>query len=134
MTLLHTSHWSVLEKSEAAKELTLEDLKTFSKRLKETFYLNCLVQGNYSKDQAIEVVHKFKTSLQPNEQLNDPLPPIRICQVPQGEKYCRIASLHPTDFNSVIVNYYQVGPTNMHQTAVMEVLVVRSCVVDIVIQ
>lgn len=124
LTILHSSHWSVLDKSEAVKNLTLNDLTVFSKKMKETFYLECLVQGNYSKEQALVVARSFKKTLQPNERSNDPLPPIRICQVPLGNKCCRLASFHPTDSNSVVVNYYQVGPTNMHQTSVMEILVV----------
>lgn len=124
LALLHTTHWSILEKSEAVKSLTLNDLKLFSTRLKESFDLKCLVQGNYSKEQALEVALDFKTKLQEKGRLDDhALPPIRICQVPLGNKYCRIASFHPSDFNSVAVSYYQVGPTNMRQTAVMEILV-----------
>lgn len=107
------------------KSLTLNDLKLFSTRLKESFDLKCLVQGNYSKEQALEVALDFKTKLQEKGRLDDhALPPIRICQVPLGNKCCRIASFHPSDFNSVAVSYYQVGPTNMRQTAVMEILVV----------
>ena len=119
----------MLEKSEAVKNLTLNDLTVFSNQLKETFYLECLVQGNYSKEQAMEVARNFKKTLQPNERLNNPLPGVRICQVPLGNKCCRLASFHPTDSNSVVVNYYQVGPTNMHQTAIMEILVVSSVVI-----
>lgn len=122
--MLHTSHWSVIEKADAVKTVTLEDLKTFSKRLKDTFRLDCLVQGNYSKDQALEVARMFKKGLQSCEEPTEPLAPVRICQVPLGNKICRLASFHPTDANSVVVNYYQIGPTNMRQTAVMEILVV----------
>ena len=119
----------MLEKSEAVKNLTLNDLTVFSNQLKETFYLECLVQGNYSKEQAMEVARNFKKTLQPNERLNNPLSGVRICQVPLGNKCCRLASFHPTDSNSVVVNYYQVGPTNMQQTAIMEILVVSSVLI-----
>ncbi len=115
----------MLEKSEAVKELTLDDLKLFSTRLKASFNLECLVQGNYSNEQALEVALSFKRNLQANGRLSDDaLSPIRICQIPLGNKCCRLASFHPTDSNSVVVNYYQVGPTNMHQTAIMEIIVV----------
>ena len=125
LTLLHTAHWSVLEKSEAVKDLALDDLKLFSTRLKASFNLECLVQGNYSNEQALEVALCFKKNLQSNGRLSDgTLSPIRICQVPLGNKCCRLASFHPTDSNSVVVNYYQVGPTNMRQTAIMEIIVV----------
>ena len=131
LTLLHTSHWSVLEKCETVKDLTLEDLKLFSTRLKASFNLECLVQGNYSNEEALEVALSFKRNLQANGRLSDgALSPIRICQVPLGNKCCRLASFHPTDSNSVVVNYYQVGPTNMHQTAIMEILVVSHRIVS----
>lgn len=108
------------------KGLTVDDLKLFAAQLKASFNLKCLVQGNYSNEQALDVALDFKKKLQKEGQLSDhALPPIRICQVPLGNKYCRIASFHPSDSNSVAVNYYQVGPTNMRQTAVMEIIVVR---------
>lgn len=124
LTLLHTSYWSVLDKAEALTNLTLDDLKTFTSQLKATFKLEGLVQGNYSQDQALDVARRLKNQLQPAQSPEGSLPPVRIRQLPIGEKCCRIASFHPTDSNSVVVNYYQVGATNLHQTAVMEILVV----------
>jgi len=105
--------------------LTLDDLKTFTSQLKATFKLEGLVQGNYSQDQALDVARRLKNQLQPAQSPEGSLPPVRIRQLPIGEKCCRIASFHPSDSNSVVVNYYQVGATNLHQTAVMEILVVR---------
>lgn len=99
-------------------------MKEFSKRLKETFRLECLCQGNYTAQQALDVTRQLKTKLQPETAGINALPPIRICQVPVGNRTCRLASFHPSDANSVVVNYYQIGATNMHQTAVMEILVV----------
>ncbi len=125
LTLLHTSYWSVLDKAEALTNLTLDDLKTFTSQLKATFKLEGLVQGNYSQDQALDVARRLKNQLQPAQSPEGSLPPVRIRQLAMGEKCCRIASFHPSDSNSVVVNYYQVGATNLHQTAVMEILVVR---------
>lgn len=99
-------------------------MKEFSKRLKETCRLECLCQGNYTEQQALAVTRQLKAKLQPGSAKSNELPPVRICQVPLGHKICRMASFHPSDANSVVVNYYQVGATNMHQTAIMEVLVV----------
>ena len=139
MTLLHTTHWSMIEKIDAVKTISLDDLKTFASHFKATFRLEGLVQGNYSKDQALEVARNMTTRLQPVVRLDKPLTPIRICQVPIGNKCCRLASFHPTDSNSVCVNYFQVGkslqllthdfsyqiefcliclgPTNIHRTS-----------------
>lgn len=114
----------MLDKAEAVRSATLEDLKAFTARLKATFWLEGLVQGNYSREQSLDVARRLKTQLQPIRPLDRILPPIRIRQVPVGEKRCRLASFHPTDSNSVIVNYYQVGATNFQQTAVMEIIVV----------
>lgn len=106
------------------RHVSLEDLKSFAGQLKATFRLEGLVQGNYSKEQALEVARNLKKTLQSSQPAEGSLAPIRIRQVPSGEHCCRLASFHPTDSNSVVVNYYQVGATNLHQTAVMEILVV----------
>ena len=99
----------MIEKIEAVKSISLDDLKTFARQFKETFRLEGLVQGNYSKDQALEVARNMTTRLQPTQRKNALLSQIRICQVPAGNRACRLASFHPTDSNSVCVNYYQVG-------------------------
>ena len=125
LTILHTSYWSVIDRFHAVRELTLDSIKEFSLKLKETFRLNCLVQGNYSKEQALEVARNLNCKLQPKTGIKIDLPPIRICQVPQGKKYCRIASFHASDSNSVVTNYYQCGPTNIRQSSTMEILTVR---------
>jgi hypothetical protein len=83
--------------------------------------------GNYSKQQALDVVRHVKDSLRSGDRIRSALPPIRICEVPIGQKWCRLASFHKTDTNSVVVNYYQTGPTNLRQMAVMEILVVSTC-------
>ena len=125
LTILHTSYWSVIDRFHAVRDLTLNSLKEFSAKLKETFRLDCLVQGNYSKEQALDVARNLKWKLQPKVGTKSDLPSIRICQVPQGEKYCRLASFHPFDSNSVVTNYYQCGPTNIRQSSTMEILTVR---------
>ena len=127
LTLLHTGHWSIVDKYHAVGDITLSDVKAFVASMKETFFLECLVQGNYSRDLALEVARHFKRSLQPQAtQTRNLLSPVRICRVPTGQKICRLRSFHQTDSNSVVVNYYQTGPTNIHQMAVMEILVVSS--------
>jgi len=114
----------VIDRFHAVRDLTLNSLKEFSAKLKETFRLDCLVQGNYSKEQALDVARNLKWKLQPKVGTKSDLPSIRICQVPQGEKYCRLASFHPFDSNSVVTNYYQCGPTNIRQSSTMEILTV----------
>lgn len=126
LALLHTGHWSVVEKYHSVCSIGLNDMQKFVERLKDTFYLECLVQGNYSEEQALEVGRHFQIKLRPTSRSRSPLVPIRICQVPTGNLYCRIASFHKTDPNSVVVNYYQTGPTNLRQMAIIEVLVVSS--------
>ena len=74
------------------------------------------------------MVRHVKDSLRSGDRIRSPLPPIRICEVPIGQKWCRLASFHKTDTNSVVVNYYQTGPTNLRQMAVMEILVVSTSV------
>ena len=124
LTILHTSYWSVIDRFAAVQELSLNCLKDFATKLKATFRMDCLVQGNYSKEQALQVARDLKSKLQPKEVASADLPPIRICQVPRGEICCRLASFHSSDSNSVVTNYYQCGATNIRQSSVMEILTV----------
>jgi len=122
LTILHTSYWSVIDRFAAVQELSLDCLKDFATKLKATFRMDCLVQGNYSKEQALQVARDLKSKLQPKGVASADLPPIRICQVPRGEICCRLASFHSSDSNSVVTNYYQCGATNIRQSSVMEIL------------
>lgn len=125
LTILLTTCWSVIEKYHAIRDLTLDSIKDFAIKLKESFRLDCLVQGNYSKEQALDVARNLKRKLRPKTGTKVDSPAFRICQVPQGERHCRLASFHPSDSNSVVTNYYQCGPTNIRQSSTMEILTVR---------
>ena len=104
--------------------MTIDDFKSFVGKFKASFRLEGLIQGNYSKDQALEIARHLKNTLQPMPAQEYSLSPIRIRQVPSGEHYCPLVSFNPSDANSVLVNYYQIGPTNGSEAAVMEMLVV----------
>ena len=124
LTLLQASHFSVLDKALVVKCVTIDDFKSFVCKFKASLRLKGLVQGNYSKEQALEVARNLQNMLQPVPPLEWSFPPIRIRQVPSGDHYCRLASFNPTDTNSVVVNHYQVGPSNLHKSAVVKMLVV----------
>ena len=42
---MHTGHWSVIDKYHAVNGIEMKDIIAFAHSLKDTCYLECLVQG-----------------------------------------------------------------------------------------
>ena len=51
-------------------------------------------------------------------------PCINVYEIPYGEKCCQVKNFNPTDFNSVVTNYYQSGLASIKLSVIIELLMV----------
>ena len=115
----HAAH----EKHNIVRNLTLDQVKDFAKTLKSQLYIQGLIQGNMTKDQAVTVDTMVRTKLQFSALSGDSKTEIRCADIPTGVNTIRLDSLHEGDANTMVVNYYQSGPGNIRDQAVMEAIV-----------
>ncbi|RZF43235.1 hypothetical protein LSTR_LSTR016530 [Laodelphax striatellus] len=122
LKLLMNPYWTSSEKHSALSSITLEDLKEFVSDFFKELYVYSLVQGNISKDKAIEIVENTKNILGYTPALQGSLPEIRVCQVPTGEKICCCEAFNKKDNNSEVINYYQIGMIGLEEQCKLQLL------------
>lgn len=112
--------WSVQSRLECVDSVTVEDLLNFSRQLLNRHYLEALVHGNLTRDDAMKVFNivreKFPTG--PGVQV----PMLRVVRLPASPHCFRFVGWSPEDTNNCVLNLYQVGPMTTSQNAILSLL------------
>ncbi|KAK9498642.1 hypothetical protein O3M35_003228 [Rhynocoris fuscipes] len=122
MSLLLKKYWTSAEKYRALSDITLDDLKYFSSQLFKEVRVHCLVQGNFTDEQAKNMCLNFIDLFKYVPLSKNRWPKILVYQLPLGEKCCRVKSFNYGDKNSLITNYYQYGPATIREYSLVELL------------
>ena len=114
--LLQATKWTIQDKMEALKQITLDDFISFSKRLLESFKLELLVHGNVLMDEAQQLADIILDGIQPQQPTS--LPSKQVLQLDQGKDYLfRIDGFNPQNTNSCVHNIYLSGPMVLESSA-----------------
>ena len=83
-----------------------------------------MIQGNLTQDQASEVDDILRSKLQSSPLPCDAKTDIMCAELPPGVNIVRCDSLAgEEDTNTLVTNYYQAGPGNIRDQAIMEAIV-----------
>ena len=99
-------------------------LKDFCSKFLSSLYLQGLVQGNLTEQQARDVDVMLRTRL-----ASSPLPPqsvteVRCVELPAGVNTVRCDSLaSSSDTNTLVTNYYQAGPGTLRDQVLLDTIV-----------
>lgn len=122
-SILQQCQWSNIEKRRVIEDVTLSSLLCFVEEFRKRLFVEGLVHGNFTASEAIAfgelVVKKLNCAPLPTCMI----PESRVMQIPFGNQYCRLASFNIEDRNSMIVNYYQIGPGSIKQHALAELMI-----------
>lgn len=103
------------------------DFKEFLLTFLSSFQIKMLVQGNFTKSQAMELTQTVVKNFNQDEELSvvrlDLVSDQTTNQVPIGSTYLRVKSLLPRDKNSIIKNYYQIVYPSIESECLLELLV-----------
>lgn len=121
MSILLHMYWNAVDKHKAITDVTYESLRSFSTECFQLLYIECLIQGNISKENAIKICYDVKETLQCKPLLPNTTPEIRVCQLPVGEKYCQVQSFADNS-NCTVTSYYQSGPATITDYTTVELL------------
>ena len=107
--------WTYFQELEALHKITKELLfQVYDDLFKGPHYIQALVQGNFTQEEAIDVFNKIKTFFNVTESC--PIP--RECRkkLPKGEnKVLRVDGFNPKNCNTIVHNQYQFGPVNVEK-------------------
>lgn len=110
---------------ECLKELvdfTPESLKDYFLEYFSQFYVESLFQGNVSQEQAEKFQSCIYDSFKNTDLPRDDFPVFRTLQLPLGRTLCRHLGLSKSDPNSVVHNYYEVGPATLRMMTTATIL------------
>ena len=96
--------------------ITIDDVRKFSRALFESpVYIEMLVQGNMTKEEATSIFETPAKTFNANEIKSDfNRPEIIIKKVPnERTKVVRIDGFNPKNNNTIVSNYYQNGPGSL---------------------
>ena len=96
--------------------ITIDDVVKFSRTLFESpVYIEMLVQGNMTKEEAIDIFETTAKTFHATEiSSNFNFPDIAIKRIPnEGTKVVRIDGFNPKNNNTIVSNYYQYGPGSL---------------------
>ncbi|KAM7283385.1 nardilysin [Ixodes scapularis] len=122
-SILHQCHWSHIEKRTIIKDVTVSSLLSFVKLFKNHLFVEGLVHGNMTSSEAISLAELVVNKLDCKPLPSCMIPEARVMKIPHGNYYCRVASFNLEDPNSVIVNYYQLGPGDVSQHVLVELMI-----------
>ncbi len=116
-------YYNTSEKYETVSGINETDFLDFIQRFFSSAYVQCLVQGNMSRESAIGVCTESVKVFNTKPVAKKDLPYIRIRRIPIGQKCVAMKTFNDLDTNSATVNYYQWGMGNMSHVVRLELLV-----------
>ncbi|XP_063217642.1 nardilysin-like [Bacillus rossius redtenbacheri] len=123
LAILLQKHWTYVDKHAAYEKIDVDMLKDLSRQILQHLYVQCLIQGNVTKEEALSACDAVVKTLKCGPPLPSTLPQIKVLKIPEGEHFCRISSFNHQDPNSFIINYYQSGPGTIKSSCILELIV-----------
>ncbi|XP_056633066.1 nardilysin [Diorhabda sublineata] len=122
LKVLLVNYWTPVDRYNELSKLTFEDVVIFMNEYRKKLYIKSLVQGNVSEDVALNTVKNFVETLEIEELPKEHYPSFVIAQIPLGQKCLLVESFNKNDTNSITSNYYQVGPYNIRDSVIIDIM------------
>jgi nardilysin len=122
LSLLQPVHWSSLDKRAVLMEVTPEEVGSTLKQLLSTLFMEILVQGNFTAQEAKDIADLIKTGINYKPLDRELIPKLVVNEFPSEDNVCRVASFCKDAKNSLITNYYQIGPADIRTFCRLDLL------------
>ncbi|EDO31509.1 predicted protein [Nematostella vectensis] len=125
LAILQHIKWTTVDKRAAIPDITMETLESFVRMFQSKLYIESLIQGNVTSEEAIalqEVIYRKYLCYNVLIGSLSGVVQIRVVQLPRGECICRIPGMNKEDSNSVVIHYYQYGAATVEDFARLELL------------
>ncbi|XP_052845822.1 nardilysin [Drosophila gunungcola] len=122
LSVLENQRFTMLSKYEVVDTITLDDVKDFKDNFHKKMYVKALIQGNFTEEQAKDLIEKVLLTY--NSEKVDNLSALdnNLLQLPLGSHYLRAKTLNEDDSNTIITNYYQIGPSDLKLECTMDLI------------
>ncbi|XP_060660228.1 nardilysin [Drosophila nasuta] len=122
LSVLEQMRFTLMEKYEIVDNITVDDILKFRDNFYKQMYVQALIQGNFTEQEARDITQKILNTYE-NQKIDNLIDQHnRIMQLPMGEHYLRVKTLNGEDPNTIIVNYYQIGPATIKMEAMLDLV------------
>ncbi|KAH8409061.1 hypothetical protein KR009_006071, partial [Drosophila setifemur] len=122
LCVLEHIRWLMIDKYKCLNDITLEDLRDFARQFPRELYIQALIQGNYTEESAHNVLNAVKTRLNCQAIKERQYVEDGTVQLPLGTSVIRCHALNEQDPNSVITNFYQIGPNTVRVESILDLM------------
>ncbi|SPP85819.1 nardilysin [Drosophila guanche] len=122
LMVLENKRFSMLQKYESIDKLNVDDVRHFKDNFHKKMYIQALVQGNFTQKQASEVMQKVISTYNSQKLDNPSSLDNSLVQLPLGSYYLRAKNLNQEDTNTIVSNYYQIGPSELKLECMMDLV------------
>ncbi|XP_037722249.1 nardilysin [Drosophila subpulchrella] len=122
LSVLENQRFSMISKYEAIDAIALDDIKNFKDNFHKKMYIKGLMQGNFTEDQARDLMQKILLTYNSEKVENLSALDNNLLQIPLGSHYLRAKTLNEDDSNTIITNYYQIGPSDLKLECLMDLI------------
>lgn len=122
LSIVEHVHWPLITRYKVLDSVTIEDMLEFAEKFPQELYIQSLIQGNITQDAAVEIMNSTLSILNCKKIENTVFTENRTVQLPQGSHYIRCHGLYEKDVNTLITNFYQIGPISIRLESTLDLL------------
>ncbi|XP_017080155.1 nardilysin [Drosophila eugracilis] len=122
LSVLENQRFTMISKYEAIDAITIDDIKSFKENFHKRMYIKGLMQGNFTEDQGKDLMQKILAAYNSEKVENLSALDNNLLQIPLGSHYLRAKTLNEGDSNTIITNYYQIGPSDLKLECIMDLV------------
>uniref|UniRef100_A0A1I8PFT7 Nardilysin n=1 Tax=Stomoxys calcitrans TaxID=35570 RepID=A0A1I8PFT7_STOCA len=122
LSIVENVHWSIIDKYKSLNDITLDDMLDFADIYTKELYVQTLMQGNLTEEAAHNCMNSVLTTLNCQRIKETKYIENRTVQLPQGSHYIRCNALNDKDVNTVVTNFYQIGPCSVRIESILDLL------------
>ncbi|KYM98612.1 Nardilysin [Cyphomyrmex costatus] len=123
LSILKFVHYTFVDIHTAIRTINFEDFHDFVKSFTNNLYIQCLVQGNMTKNTVKENVLQFVKIINCNPLTIDVSDKIKMIRIPLGTNYCKLKNVNKFDATSVVINYYQTNIVSIKLLMLIQLII-----------
>uniref|UniRef100_A0A1A9W6A1 Nardilysin n=1 Tax=Glossina brevipalpis TaxID=37001 RepID=A0A1A9W6A1_9MUSC len=122
LSIIENIRFPIIDKYKCIDHVSLDEVLEFSKKYTHELYIQALMQGNLIEESAHNVMNSVLTTLNCCNIKETKYIENRTVQLPQGSHYIRCHALNNKDINTVVTNFYQIGPCSVRIESILDLL------------
>ncbi|CAD7086908.1 unnamed protein product [Hermetia illucens] len=120
--IIENKRWSSFEKYNLLHEVTLDEVRDFAKNLVNELKIQAIIQGNLTEKHAHDVINSVLQNINCSKIKDLKSIESRTSCLPIGAHFVKCKSFSQTDSNTVITNFYQIGPCTVRIECILDLL------------